>query len=270
VLAAPFRAARMSLTGVVALLLALLGGVLVAVHRYLARRISGPATELAVAAEAVAAGDFSVEIGRTGSDDEIGRLGRAVGAMILVPLEEISNNWLGGKGAGLTFVVYGAIIVLIARFQPGGILTLIKRIWSISDKAAKAFRRTGWILDGLTRKVRSVRNATRIDRGPRRRPAARKSSRRAPVRGRPANRGRAVPALTLPNADQPAGFALRLSVTPLRDHAPRSVELLLRLTLQALGPPRRLIDPFARTRPRVDLPRTFDHVALRCAFAGRR
>jgi branched-chain amino acid transport system permease protein len=44
---------------------------------------------------------------------------------------------LGGKGAGLTFVVYGAIIVLIARFQPGGILTLINRIWTISDKAAK-------------------------------------------------------------------------------------------------------------------------------------
>jgi branched-chain amino acid transport system permease protein len=37
---------------------------------------------------------------------------------------------LGGKGAGLTFVVYGAIIVLIARFQPGGILTLIKRLWA--------------------------------------------------------------------------------------------------------------------------------------------
>ena len=32
-----------------------------------------------------------------------------VGALILVPLEEISNNLLGGKGAGLTFVVYGAI-----------------------------------------------------------------------------------------------------------------------------------------------------------------
>src|SRR4051812_15011530 len=63
--------------------------------------------------------------------------GPLVGAAILVPLEEISNNWLGGKGAGLTFVVYGAIIVLIARFQPGGILTLIKRIWTISDKAAR-------------------------------------------------------------------------------------------------------------------------------------
>ena len=47
-----------------------------------------------------------------------------VGAAILVPLEEISNSWLGGKGAGLTFVVYGAIIVLIARFQPGGLLSL--------------------------------------------------------------------------------------------------------------------------------------------------
>ncbi|WGD49178.1 branched-chain amino acid ABC transporter permease [Bradyrhizobium sp. CB1650] len=53
--------------------------------------------------------------------------GPLVGAAILVPLEEISNSWLGGKGAGLTFVVYGAIIVLIARFQPGGILSLFKR-----------------------------------------------------------------------------------------------------------------------------------------------
>ncbi|PYP75090.1 MAG: hypothetical protein DMD35_22415 [Gemmatimonadetes bacterium] len=83
VLAAPYRATRLSLTGIVALLLALLGGILFAAHRYLARRISGPATELAIAAEAVAAGDFSVEIGHTGSDDEIGRMGRAVGAMIL-------------------------------------------------------------------------------------------------------------------------------------------------------------------------------------------
>ena len=49
-------------------------------------------------------------------------LGPLVGAAILVPLEEISNNLLGGAGGGLTFVVYGAIIVVIARFQPGGIL----------------------------------------------------------------------------------------------------------------------------------------------------
>jgi branched-chain amino acid transport system permease protein len=63
--------------------------------------------------------------------------GPLVGAAILVPLEEISNSWLGGKGAGLTFVLYGAIIVLIARFQPGGLLSLfIGRSKSKTDKGA--------------------------------------------------------------------------------------------------------------------------------------
>ena len=50
--------------------------------------------------------------------------GPLVGALILVPLEEISNSLLGGSGAGLTFVVYGAIIVIIARFLPSGLLAL--------------------------------------------------------------------------------------------------------------------------------------------------
>ncbi|MBS0531768.1 MAG: branched-chain amino acid ABC transporter permease [Proteobacteria bacterium] len=64
--------------------------------------------------------------------------GPLVGAAILVPLEEISNNLLGGKGAGLTFVVYGAIIVLLARFQPGGLLLLLGRLrgrWSAKPPA---------------------------------------------------------------------------------------------------------------------------------------
>ena len=64
--------------------------------------------------------------------------GPLVGAAILVPLEEISNNVLGGKGAGLTFVVYGAIIVIIARFQPGGILALINRLLDRRKPAANA------------------------------------------------------------------------------------------------------------------------------------
>jgi len=64
--------------------------------------------------------------------------GPLVGAAILVPLEEISNSVLGGKGAGLTFVVYGAIILLIARFQPGGILTLIKRLSERRGKPKEA------------------------------------------------------------------------------------------------------------------------------------
>ena len=51
--------------------------------------------------------------------------GPLVGALILVPLEEISNSLLGGMGAGLTFVTYGAIIVIIARFLPHGLLALL-------------------------------------------------------------------------------------------------------------------------------------------------
>jgi branched-chain amino acid transport system permease protein len=61
--------------------------------------------------------------------------GPLVGAAILVPLEELSNSWLGGQGAGLTFVVYGAIIVLISRFQPGGLLALANRLWDRRRKA---------------------------------------------------------------------------------------------------------------------------------------
>jgi branched-chain amino acid transport system permease protein len=61
--------------------------------------------------------------------------GPLVGAAILVPLEEISNSKFGGQGAGLTFVVYGAIIMLIARFQPGGLLTLANRIMERRAKA---------------------------------------------------------------------------------------------------------------------------------------
>jgi branched-chain amino acid transport system permease protein len=55
--------------------------------------------------------------------------GPLLGAAILVPLEEISNNLLGGKGAGLTFVAYGAIILLIARFRPGGLLELLRSLF---------------------------------------------------------------------------------------------------------------------------------------------
>ena len=69
--------------------------------------------------------------------------GPLVGAAILVPLEEISNSWLGGKGAGLTFVLYGAIIVLIARFQPGGILELINRLIAKRAQGARRQRIAG-------------------------------------------------------------------------------------------------------------------------------
>lgn len=54
--------------------------------------------------------------------------GPLVGAVILVPLEEFTNAWFGGGGTGLTFIIYGAIIVLVTRFQPGGMAELWRHV----------------------------------------------------------------------------------------------------------------------------------------------
>jgi branched-chain amino acid transport system permease protein len=54
-----------------------------------------------------------------------GRLyGPLVGALILIPLQTATNTWFGGGGTGLTFILYGGIIVLIARYEPGGMFEL--------------------------------------------------------------------------------------------------------------------------------------------------
>ena len=44
--------------------------------------------------------------------------GPLIGAIILVPLEETTNAIFGGSGTGITFIIYGAIIVFVARFRP--------------------------------------------------------------------------------------------------------------------------------------------------------
>lgn len=54
--------------------------------------------------------------------------GPLVGAMILIPLQTATNTWFGGGGSGLTYILYGGIIVIIARFEPGGIFELWHRI----------------------------------------------------------------------------------------------------------------------------------------------
>ncbi|MGQ0714757.1 MAG: methyl-accepting chemotaxis protein [Gemmatimonadaceae bacterium] len=51
-------------------------------NAFVARRVSEPASELATAAEQVASGDLSVEVYGSSEDDEVGRLSRAVEAMV--------------------------------------------------------------------------------------------------------------------------------------------------------------------------------------------
>jgi branched-chain amino acid transport system permease protein len=48
--------------------------------------------------------------------------GPLLGAIILVPLKETTNTLFGGAGTGITYVVYGGIIMLLARYRPRGLM----------------------------------------------------------------------------------------------------------------------------------------------------
>jgi len=45
-----------------------------------------------------------------------------------VPLQAATNTWFGGGGSGLTYILYGGIIVLLARFEPGGLYEFWHRL----------------------------------------------------------------------------------------------------------------------------------------------
>lgn len=55
-------------------------------------------------------------------------LGPLLGAAILIPLQSETNNLFGGGGTGITYILYGGIIMLIARFEPGGLLEIWDRL----------------------------------------------------------------------------------------------------------------------------------------------
>jgi len=77
-----YNIARSSLIIGLVVMLALIVASLYFVGQFIERRVTGPAAQLALAAEAVADGDLSVHVAHSESDDEIGRLGRAVRGMI--------------------------------------------------------------------------------------------------------------------------------------------------------------------------------------------
>ena len=79
---AAFRRAQLGLFGGTAFLLVAIIGALALINGSIERRITTPAAELAAIAEAVAAGDLSRRVTSIGGDDEIGRLAKAVSAMI--------------------------------------------------------------------------------------------------------------------------------------------------------------------------------------------
>lgn len=54
--------------------------------------------------------------------------GPLVGSAIMIPLGEMTRVYFGGTGKALDLIIYGALIVLVAVFQPGGIMGLLRRL----------------------------------------------------------------------------------------------------------------------------------------------
>jgi len=68
-----------------------------------------------------------------------GRLfGPLLGAAVLVPLQTTTNSLFGGSGTGLTYILYGGIIMAISRYEPGGLLELWDRVHVHTRSPARA------------------------------------------------------------------------------------------------------------------------------------
>jgi len=54
--------------------------------------------------------------------------GPVLGAVILVPLSEISSAMLGGSGRGVDLIIFGMMIIIIGIYQPEGVVGLFRII----------------------------------------------------------------------------------------------------------------------------------------------
>ena len=53
--------------------------------------------------------------------------GPLAGAILLIPLTEITRSYLGGSGSGIDLIIYGLLIMVIALARPEGLLSLFVR-----------------------------------------------------------------------------------------------------------------------------------------------
>ena len=62
--------------------------------------------------------------------------GPLVGAAILIPLSEGARVWFGGTGKAVDLMIYGGLIVLVAVFQPAGLVGLFRRAGGRAEPTA--------------------------------------------------------------------------------------------------------------------------------------
>ena len=78
---------------------------------------------------AVCSLDLSIQIILVAIIGGVGTVwGPVIGAVILVPLMEISNFVLGGGRAGASWMIYAIILIIVVLFSPKGLITLIPRL----------------------------------------------------------------------------------------------------------------------------------------------
>jgi len=53
--------------------------------------------------------------------------GPVLGAVILIPLTELTRSFIGGSGRGVDLILYGSVIVLISLARPEGLIGLFSR-----------------------------------------------------------------------------------------------------------------------------------------------
>lgn len=78
--------------------------------------------------ESVMAFQFSLLMALPAVLGGIGTLwGPALGALILIPLTEVTRSYLGGSGSGFDLIVYGALVMVVALARPEGLISLFTR-----------------------------------------------------------------------------------------------------------------------------------------------
>lgn len=55
-------------------------------------------------------------------------MGPVIGALILIPISEVTRMWLGYKGTGIDMIIYGFLITMISVYQPKGVWGLFSNI----------------------------------------------------------------------------------------------------------------------------------------------
>jgi branched-chain amino acid transport system permease protein len=87
--------------------------------------------------DSVMSGQFSILIPLPAVLGGVGTLwGPLVGAVVLVPLSEVSRSYLGGSGSGVDLMIYGGLIVLVALLRPRGLSSLLPTLGKRRDASA--------------------------------------------------------------------------------------------------------------------------------------